>query len=50
MMIVYPPDFEQAALPVDVNPSECEHEAEPPVCRCAHDWRIHWGNVKRVSG
>lgn len=38
------------ARPEDVH-SKCDHLADPPIVRCTHDWRIHWGNVDRqVTG
>ncbi|ALA48127.1 head-tail connector protein [Mycobacterium phage Phlei] len=43
----YPPGFIVAVKPEQVNPKGCKHEATPPVCNCAHDWRITWGNVER---
>ncbi|BBC43578.1 hypothetical protein PBI_AN9_22 [Mycobacterium phage AN9] len=48
--IRYPSGFLVAVTPDQVNPIECDHNADPPVCRCVHDWRIEFGNVKRVSG
>lgn len=33
-----------------VDPKLCDHDADPPVCFCIHDWRIHWGNVKKQEG
>lgn len=33
--------------PTDVS-NDCDHNADPPVCNCVHDWRIEWGNVKRT--
>lgn len=45
---VYPSTFTLAALPDDVAPYECDHDAG--VCVCVHDWRIEWGNLpKRVA-
>ncbi|CDL92967.1 head-tail connector protein [Fromanvirus L5] len=46
--IVYPPGT-QAVTPDRVNAFDCDHEADPPVCRCVHDWRIEWGNVKKAT-
>ncbi|AHJ86386.1 hypothetical protein 40AC_22 [Mycobacterium phage 40AC] len=45
--IIYPPGFIVATTPDQVNPELCDHEADPPVCNCAHDWRIEWGNVRK---
>ncbi|QFG11533.1 hypothetical protein PBI_BOGOSYJAY_20 [Mycobacterium phage BogosyJay] len=45
--INYPPNFIVATLPQNVDKDLCDHEADPPVCRCVHDWRIEWGNVSR---
>ncbi|QBJ01104.1 hypothetical protein PBI_ARISSANAE_18 [Mycobacterium phage Arissanae] len=45
--INYPPGFTQAALPENVDKDLCDHEADPPICRCVHDWRIEFGNVSR---
>ncbi|BBC53822.1 hypothetical protein [Mycobacterium phage PP] len=37
--------------PRNVDPTQCDHMASPPVCRCIHDWRIGaWGNPPRVRG
>lgn len=44
----YPEGFIVAVLPGDVTTSFCEHEADPPVCHCVHDWRIEWGQVEKV--
>lgn len=44
----YPPGFIVAVQPGDVDWNQCEHEADPPVCHCAHDWRIEWENVRRL--
>lgn len=41
----YDSDFILAALPDDVDPFSCDHEEG--FCQCAHDWRIHWGNVEK---
>lgn len=30
-----------------VDPNLCDHEADPPVCQCHHDWRVEWGNVPK---
>jgi hypothetical protein len=43
----YPPTFLLAVPPGEVTTAFCEHEADPPVCNCVHDWRINWGNVER---
>jgi hypothetical protein len=40
----YPEEY-PAARPEDVAPYRCDHEV--PFCRCAHDWRIHWGNLPK---
>lgn len=49
--MTYPPNFVLAVLPGEVNPNKCDHEADPPICHCVHDWRIlnHWGNEPRVD-
>lgn len=36
-----------AARPEDVKPYNCDHEADPPICICVHDWRIEWGNLPK---
>lgn len=41
------PDGTSAVLPPEVNHNDCDHQADPPVVRCVHDWRIHWGNMNR---
>lgn len=43
----YPADFTLAALPVDVAPYNCDHDAG--FCLCVHDWRINWGNLNKRS-
>lgn len=43
----YPPNFILAVKPEAVNANNCQHDADPPICYCAHDWRINWGNVER---
>lgn len=43
----YPTGFLLAVRPEDVNANECDHDLG--ICSCVHDWRIHWGNVKRQS-
>lgn len=45
----YPVDFELAVLPPDVSTALCQHEVDPSVCGCVHDWRITWGNVPKRS-
>lgn len=45
----YPSGFTQAVLPGVVDPFSCDHEADPPICVCPHDWRITWGNVPKVN-
>ncbi|BBX09494.1 hypothetical protein MAIC_42970 [Mycolicibacterium aichiense] len=45
--IVYPPGFIVAVRPDEVDRSLCDHELG--ICYCVHDWRIHWGNLPRVS-
>ena len=45
--IIYPVGFTQAVLPDEVDASLCDHQADPPICFCVHDWRIEWGNVSR---
>jgi hypothetical protein len=47
--INYPPGFTVAVTPDQVNAFNCDHEADPPVCNCVHDWRIEWGNVRRKT-
>ncbi|AHG23801.1 head-tail connector protein [Mycobacterium phage EagleEye] len=47
--INYPPNFIVAVLPGQVNPNLCDHEADPPVCNCVHDWRIDWKNQERKA-
>lgn len=32
-----------------VDPLKCDHESDPPVCQCIHDWRIDWGNVPKQA-
>lgn len=41
------PEGYPAVRPEDVSPFECDHDAVPPVCVCAHDWRILWGNLPK---
>lgn len=43
----YDSDFGLAVLPDYVAPYDCDHDANPPVCVCVHDWRINWGNLAR---
>lgn len=45
----YEPDFTKAVLPSDVAPYLCDHETDTAVCKCVHDWRIHWGNKAKVQ-
>ena len=45
--IKYPLGWTQAVTPDRVDNSLCDHQADPPVCFCVHDWRIEWGNVSR---
>ncbi|QTF81443.1 hypothetical protein SEA_TARSUSIV_19 [Mycobacterium phage TarsusIV] len=47
--IIYPSGFIVAVTPDQVDNSRCEHEADPPVCYCVHDWRIEFGNVSRAA-
>lgn len=47
--INYPPGFLVAVTPDLVDNSLCDHEAEPPICFCVHDWRIEFGNVSRAQ-
>lgn len=36
--------------PRNVDATKCDHEADPPVCFCIHDWRIGpWGNTTREA-
>jgi hypothetical protein len=46
----YDPSFGEAVLPEDVAPYLCEHDEDPPVCVCVHDWRINWGNLPKRTG
>ncbi|QGJ88771.1 hypothetical protein SEA_YECEY3_19 [Mycobacterium phage Yecey3] len=46
--IIYPSGFIVATTPDLVDNTLCDHEADPPVCNCVHDWRIEWGNVSRA--
>ena len=39
-----------AALEFDVKPYNCDHDADPPICVCVHDWRINWGNLPKKTG
>lgn len=41
------PSGTRAVRPEDIAPYDCDHDADPPVCVCVHDWRIHWGNPPR---
>lgn len=43
----YPSSFILAVKPDEVAPYNCDHDADPPVCSCVHDWRINWGNVPK---
>ena len=45
----YDPYFGDGALPGKVAPYNCDHDADPPVCQCVHDWRINWGNVPKKT-
>jgi hypothetical protein len=45
----YPPTFVWAVKPDEVDWNLCDHEADEPICFCAHDWRIVWGNVERAD-
>lgn len=47
---VYEGDFTGAVRPVDVAPYACDHDADPAVCICVHDWRISWGNLPKRTG
>ncbi|AIW02915.1 head-tail connector protein [Mycobacterium phage Malec] len=38
-----------AVTPDKVNAYNCDHDADPPICYCVHDWRIEWANVKRQT-
>lgn len=44
----YPAGY-PAVLPGDVDKDLCDHDADPPVCVCVHDWRVEWGNVSRQA-
>lgn len=36
--------------PRNIDVSKCDHEADPPVCYCIHDWRIGpWQNAERTG-
>ena len=43
----YPSTFTLAALPNELRPYDCDHDNE--LCLCVHDWRINWGNMKKVQ-
>lgn len=45
----YPPGFILAVKPEGVAPYNCDHDADPPVCECVHDWRINWGNLPKKT-
>ncbi|ARQ94666.1 hypothetical protein MHAS_01157 [Mycolicibacterium hassiacum DSM 44199] len=45
--IIYPPGFLVATTPDRVNAYDCDHDIG--LCRCVHDWRIEWGNVKKAT-
>ena len=45
----YEPYFQDAVLPDDIAPYNCDHDANATVCACVHDWRIYWGNKPKVS-
>lgn len=47
---VYPTSFTKAVLPDEVAPYLCEHDANPSICQCVHDWRINWGNLPKKTG
>lgn len=34
--------------PEEVSTLKCDHLADPPICKCIHDWRVFWGNVERI--
>ena len=44
----YPVDY-PAARPENVAPYNCDHDADPPICICVHDWRINWGNLPKKT-
>ena len=46
--IVYPAGT-PAVTPDEVNAFNCDHEADPPICYCVHDWRINWGNTEQKT-
>lgn len=46
----YETDFTDAVLPAGVAPYLCDHDADPVVCLCVHDWRIVWGNLPKKTG
>ncbi|ASR86128.1 head-to-tail connector protein [Mycobacterium phage BobSwaget] len=43
----YPSTFLLAVPPGEVTTAGCDHEADPPVCTCVHDWRIEWQNMPK---
>lgn len=45
----YPDDY-PASIPGDVAPYKCDHDADPPICVCVHDWRVNWGNLPKKTG
>ena len=45
----YDPEFTEAVLPQSIKPYMCDHDGEPPICVCVHDWRINWGNMPKVQ-
>lgn len=45
----YPVEY-PAVRPEDIAPYNCDHDADPPICVCVHDWRINWGNEPKKTG
>ena len=43
----YPTGFLLAVKPEEVTIASCDHDADPPVCHCVHDWRIEWANMPK---
>jgi len=42
----YPANY-PAVRPEAIKPYTCDHSEG--ICRCVHDWRIHWGNPPKVQ-
>lgn len=45
----YEVDSSYEFFPGNVNANLCDHDADPPVCHCVHDWRVTWGNLPREA-